>query len=853
MTVTNLFKHWTYRIFAPGVVLRETYESFKQLLAHDSRCHELMADFEILYYQGRRQDFSAVRKRYEEFSSEVEGMVSCLEKMAPGAWVDLREYYRKFDFYVRFLLASPTLNISPPYVLSLENPDLTPGLGGNKAWNLGLLRREISAPVPDGFVVTTSSFNYLLEYNDLRSRIDELLAMIDIESSDSLARISDRLQEMILGAEIPPDIRQAVLSAYENMEQRAGGEVLVAVRSSAVAEDSGHSFAGQYTSVLGVGRDGILDALLRVLASKYSPQSLFYRITLGLCDEETPMGVLVLAMVDARASGVMYTRDPDASAADRLVIHAIFGLGEPLVSGAARPDIYEVARRTQEVVGFHPGHHQVMRCLGLGTLQDVPVPADWQEQPVLSGETVRKLAHWGIRVEEYFASARDVEWAMEAGEKIFLVQSRPLAVEETMSCEADKANLPPIDVEPLLRGGERASGGVACGEVYRVDAQHTLGDVPDGAILVTENTAPSLVRILSRLRGVVADSGSTAGHFATVCREFGIPLLVGTGRATRCLQHGTIVTLDANNQVVYPGKISLLLAQRKRKDQVSQQDLPWFNKLRAVLGFITPLNLVDPSSPDFVPSSCRSLHDIIRFTHEKAVQTMFSLGDSLAGTSGKCYRLETDLPLDIFLIDVGDGMQLRGDEGDSISVDQITCQPFLALWKGISHPGIDWHSREHFDWKTYDDVALAGGVTAQSSADLATYAVISRDYLNMNMRFGYHFTQVDALCGPDSRTNYCLLRFAGGGGEFTGRALRIEFLRRVLQELGFDVTVRADLLDGRVGDMDCETLSRQLDMLGRLLGSTKLMDMVLHDEHDVDVAVQAFFQGRYNFSAVESS
>ncbi|BCO08626.1 pyruvate phosphate dikinase PEP/pyruvate binding subunit [Desulfolithobacter dissulfuricans] len=853
MTVANLFKHWTYRIFAPGVVLRETYEAFKELLVHDSRCHELMAEFEILYYEGKREDFAAVRKRYDRFSHEVEGMVSCLERMAPGAWVDLREYYRKFDFYVRFLLAPPSLNITPPYVLSLEDPALTPELGGNKAWNLGLLSRELGAPVPDGFVITTAAFNYLLEYNNLRSRIDELLAEIDIESSMSLARISARLQALVLEAEIPPDIREAVLSAYAGLEQRAGQEILVAVRSSAVAEDSGHSFAGQYTSVLGVGREKILDGLRQVLASKYSPQSLFYRITLGLGDEETPMGVLVLTMVDARASGVMYTRDPAASAADRLVIHAIFGLGEPLVSGEALPDIFAVSRKTLEVVAFHPGRHQVMRRLGQGELEDVPIPAEDQGESVLSEDEVRNLGRWGVRIEEYFASARDVEWAVGPDREIFLVQSRPLAVEESGGSGEQEESLPPITVKPLLSGGERASGGVACGEVYRVGAQHTLGDIPEGAILVTENTAPSLVRILSRLGGVVADKGSTAGHFATVCREFGVPLLVGTGEASRLLAHGMTVTLDADNRVVYPGRISLLLANRKRAGRPSREDLPWFKKLRAILDFITPLKLVDPASPDFAPRSCRSLHDIIRFVHEKAVQTMFSLGDSLTGSAGKCFRLQTDLPLDIYLIDVGDGLKPGRLQGDSVTLDQITSQPFLALWEGISHPGIDWHSREHFDWKTYDDVALAGGVAAQGSADLATYAVISRDYLNMNMRFGYHFTQVDALCGPEDRTNYCMLRFAGGGGEFTGRALRIEFLRRVLQELGFEVTVRADLLDGRLGEMDCDTLSRRLDMLGRLLGATKLMDMVLHDEHDVDVAVQAFFQGHYNFSSMESS
>lgn len=116
------------------------------------------------------------------------------------------------------------------------------------------------------------------------------------------------------------------------------------------------------------------------------------------------------------------------------------------------------------------------------------------------------------------------------------------------------------------------------------------------------------------------------------------------------------------------------------------------------------------------------------------------------------------------------------------------------------------------------------------------------------MRFGYHFTLVDALCGEDRRANYCQLRFAGGGGEYSGKVLRLEFLSAVLLRLGLEVTVKADLLDARLSDVDCEELCGVLDNLGRLLGASKLMDMVLKDELRVDDYVEQFFTGNYNFS-----
>jgi len=180
-----------------------------------------------------------------------------------------------------------------------------------------------------------------------------------------------------------------------------------------------------------------------------------------------------------------------------------------------------------------------------------------------------------------------------------------------------------------------------------------LDDIPSGSVLVTCFTPPSLVRVMNRLTAVVADEGSTAGHFATVCREFGVPLLVDTQNATTILRPGQTVTVDADQCLVYAGRVESLL-QDDEADQVVS-DLPYFKKLRAMLDFITPLKLIDPRAADFLPSSCRSMHDIIRYTHEQAVQAMFSLGDRISGSSCRSRELQTNLPLEVYLLDVGGG------------------------------------------------------------------------------------------------------------------------------------------------------------------------------------------------------
>ena len=103
-------------------------------------------------------------------------------------------------------------------------------------------------------------------------------------------------------------------------------------------------------------------------------------------------------------------------------------------------------------------------------------------------------------------------------------------------------------------------------------------------------------------------------------------------------------------------------------------------------------------------------------------------------------------------------------------------------------------------------MVLAGGMASTESSDLASYAIVGQGYLNVNMRFGYHFTLIDAVCSEDARLNYTQIRFAGGGGEYAGRHLRIQFLEAVLQHYGFATTATGDLIDGRLVERSKEEI-----------------------------------------------
>ena len=835
-----LVKHWSERFLLPDRVLQRTYEAFKSLLVHDGASHNLMAEFEELYHDGRREDFSRTRRRYLRMAAAVEGMVSELERMNPGQAGGLRDYLKKYDFYARLLLEPPEQFLIPPFAVGHDEP-VEAKLIGNKSHNLLRLQQAGAARVPAGFTITATTFSLLVEHNGLRPALDLLLASIEPEQPESLEEISQSLMTLVRRMEIPDAVQDEILDRFDHLgANHTGPPLRVAVRSSALHEDSDHSFAGQYHSVLGVGRSGLLGAYLEVVASKYTPEALLYRISAGLSDEEAAMAVLVLTMVDAAASGVVYTRSPAPDGTgERLLVQSVSGLGLPLVGGETTPDMFLFAPGADRPDQALAGRQQQRLVLVDGTVRTEAMD-DAADRPlsVTEDEAVR-LAAAARQLEEFFGAPQDIEWAVDQERELYILQSRPLLSETEPDPQATVFQ--PTE-PPLVTGGRRAAGELCDGLVHHLDPAGG-GDLPRGAVLVTRQIPPSLVRHIHRLAGVVCERGAVTGHFATVCREFGVVLLVEAADALELLPAGTHVVVDARAGAVYPGR----LPEGARPAGRDASADPYLHKLRGLLDYITPLHLVDPADSSFRPQSCRSLHDIIRYAHEKAMQTMFGLSDLASGKSSRCRLLDTDLAIDLYLLDVGNGFREPGD-GETVAVDRVASRPFLALWQGLSHPDVDWDSHLHFDWKGFSDAALSGGVVSGGSREFASYAIVSGDYCNLNMRFGYHFTLVDCLCGDEARGNYCQLRFAGGGGDYQGRSLRIRLLTLILGRLGFEVSVKADLLDARIGELNRAALVDLLATVGRLLGATKLLDMVLKDEHQLEPFAARFFAGAGRFT-----
>ncbi len=827
MDFKELFKHWTYQVFAPGTVLRRKYESFKNLLEIDRACLERIAELEDLHYGGSPVDWARVNQLVRELLSQSDFLVRELLAMSPGNYLDLPDYRNKIAFYLTMASEPQEFEFAPPFAMSYEESLGRPACAGGKGHNLAQVAALAELPVPEGFVITCRAFHYFIEYNELRPRIDTLLAKVNLDAPGFVGDICEEIQRLVLAGEVPPAVEQEYRHRAMLLAGARGGRIRLALRSSARGEDSEASFAGQYESVLGVSLSDITPAYKKVLASKYSAKAVTYRIRYGLPDSQTPMAVLVTEMIDPAASGVVYTRDPADRGGDTLAVYAVPGMGRALVDGSASPEVVTVSRgESPEVVGHARGGGAPQVVCG-----DTP-----EGGPCLPEAHALSLARVGLRLERLFGAPQDIEWCMDHSGTLYILQARPLGLEEPAA--QDAAPRGPIPDEPLLRGLP-ASPGVGMGPVCKPHRVTDLDEVANGCVLVAETLSPAYVSVLERLAAVITDTGSKASHFASVAREFGLPVVVDAKFATRSLPEGGVVTVDATHGLVYAGAVAALKDRAGRPRP--QRDTPFRRSMAEVMRHIAPLNLTDPGDESFAPSGCRTIHDIVRFCHERGVGEMFSLVGKGGRGLAQAKLLETPLPVVLHILDLGGGLTPAAAEEKTVDPCHFASGGLIALWEGLNHPDVQWDgSLLSFDWERFDQ--MSGGVFSLKSKILSSYVVVAREYLHLLMRFGYHFAVVDSVCGEHPEGNYVNFRFKGGGAGVGQRLLRLDFVKKVLASAGFRVKVTGDMLDARLDRAPAPKIELTLTMVGTLLGRTRLMDMALTGDEQVQELVEQFLE-----------
>lgn len=430
--------------------------------------------------------------------------------------------------------------------------DDIPTVGGKGA-NLGEMTKA-GVPVPPGFVVTAQSYFHFLEESDLTDKIRSLLSSLDTNDSAMLQKVASEIKDSISAAKMPEEIAREIAHAYEEM---GGGPV--AVRSSATAEDLPEaSFAGQQRTFLNVeGEEDVIAAVQGCWASLFEPRAIFYRAHQGFDHLKVGIAVPVQRMVQSEASGVLFTVEPVTSDRGKVVIEAVYGLGEAIVSGEVTPDLYVVDKEKMEVLDKKIARQEwqlVRNTKGAKDLEDtnikVSIPNPKQPKQKLPDEDIIVLARIGKRIEELYAYPQDVEWAKE-GDSLYIVQTRPVTTIKV----AEEPWKVAERVEKAILTGSPASPGTAAGPTKIVRQASEIDKVVEGDVLVAEMTTPDFVPAMKRAVAIVTDRGGRTCHAAIVSRELGIPCVVGTENATQVLKPEQLITVDGSQGKVYEGRV----------------------------------------------------------------------------------------------------------------------------------------------------------------------------------------------------------------------------------------------------------------------------------------------------------
>ncbi len=440
-----------------------------------------------------------------------------------------------------------------PDILWLEEirKEDIPAVGGKGA-SLGEMA-SIGLPVPPAFVVTAQAFRKFLVETNIEEYINKRLEGLDVEDSEALEQAAIDVKSVVMQTQIPASIREAVSAAYLKMSP--SGEVIVAVRSSATAEDlPDASFAGQQETYLNIkGDPALINSVQKCWASLYGGRAIYYRVKQGFEHKIVNIAVVVQTLIPSEKAGVMFTSHP-ITGESQTTIEGSWGLGEAVVSGSVSPDKYVFDNKGKRITDYliATKNIEIVPDGEHGT-KEVQISPEKREMQVLSEQEISRLAAYGKISEDHYKIPQDMEWGI-VGESIYILQSRPIT---TISSQKDLKTPERRGEGKILVKGRGASPGIASGRVIIVKDVKDTKNLKKGDVLVTKMTNPDMVPAMKKVVAIVTDEGGTTCHAAIVSRELGTPAVVGTINATSVLKDGQIVTVDGEKGLIYEGSIEM--------------------------------------------------------------------------------------------------------------------------------------------------------------------------------------------------------------------------------------------------------------------------------------------------------
>jgi pyruvate,water dikinase len=448
------------------------------------------------------------------------------------------------------------MNAATPHVYRLDDSNLPlhTELIGGKALGLAKLARS-SAPTLGGIVLTTSLFEQSLRELQLEAEIQAAQADLAVDRPRALAAFADIAARICNASLAHIDVCELVtreLAGNSTPLERSW-----AVRSSCSLEDGRlDSFAGMFESYLNVPLELLEAHVLKCYASLYSAHCVQYAHDRGVAPAALRMAVIIQPAIDARASGVAFSVDSRARSRTQLLIEAVVGMGEGLVSGSGTPDRFTLCRRPLAPVGRQLSEckPEAVRFAAAQGTQRAALTAQEQSSFSIDWDEALELARTVLRLERKFEHAIDVEWLIDAQGKLWIVQARPLQVPDVPQVLIkEKFTAPPS--EAPLATGQPITDRIVRGTVRWIDL-NSAAAVP-GEVVIARSVDVDWLPLLRNATAVIAMEGGWTSHIAIILREQGVPTLFAAGSSAYNLHDGEQVTVDCSGTLgkVYHGHL----------------------------------------------------------------------------------------------------------------------------------------------------------------------------------------------------------------------------------------------------------------------------------------------------------
>ncbi len=825
------------------VVLQQKYIDYLRLLSNNDLVLRIMSELKEKSSGDDVFEIGYLRLNAEAMLTIIGKIINRLNRLSDNKYVGLHKIYDELKENINKILSQKKDIPFDELALSYENitAEKINSVGGKNA-QLGEIKNRLGLTVPDGFAVTAYAYKTFLENNNLEQKIEHLLSGLDINDFESTIKISSQIQDMIRNSNLPKALIQTIESHCKRLMDKNGDSVSFSVRSSAVGESTEFSFAGQYTTILNVDEKNIVQAYKDVVASRFSQRALFYLTNRGFRQDDIAMSVGCMIMVRSKSSGVIYTMDPfTINGENSIIINAILGLGKYIVDGDIVPDLFIVSKVDNSIIESKIANKTKMLVMSEEDrgITELDVTEGVSDNPSIDARRIKELTDCAIKIEQHYRCPQIIEWAYDNHDRLFILQTTPLGM---MKRSVQDVRVDTTRHKLLISNGETASSGIGYGPVFFVDTDEDISRFPNGGVAIVKHSSPKFVSIMNRAKAIIADIGSPTGHMATLAREFQIPAIVNTYNASATIKNGITVSVDADHGSVYEGYVEELFKQPHSKKGIFK-DTPALLMMNKFLEYVTPLNLIDPYDPNFTMESIHTVHDIIRFAHQASMNEMFLIAQNVSVDKVSAIKLRTAAKFEVYIIDLGGGLKKERE----ITETSVISIPFLSFWNGIKKENISVRpiSKDGF-------VSVLMNTMANPQLQDRLYeknlALISNEYMNFNIRMGYHISTIEGLCTKEPNDNYIRFIFQGGGADLDRRIKRAQLIARILQKYQFYVRQTDDIVRGICTKCEQKKFEDIMGMLGRLTIYTKQLDMVMPDnrlvlEDYVDTFIKEIMQG----------